>query len=541
MNISSLFRVLAVVAVVNALIARANIVATPCRDDEMTRIEAADGKWRTYVKCVRLSADEDVQALYLIPSQLTGAGTSIPASNIRVVQPQPLKLDKGNGQPVWLEIDTSLAQGDIRGILAASTAANKSNPISLGEIRLRLGKLNVTTLPATFSFQLTRCGNAFTCWIADRLPEALRNPDRQWGFQNQGSAAVAWIPEQLIVRGDKSATFSNIGVLDEHGKQLSESVPLLPASKPTVFRFAFSRDSIEADHYQGQFLAKLKNVDDLDEEGHKEVAAFDAISVPFAVDVRDGPLLALVVLVVGIALGRLIQSSNSPQAQARVRLMQAFTKVSADVNAVRDVRARGFLQLRLSQILIDIESASPDESALSSQLVLIARLMADCEKLDDLAQKISALTDPDLKANLSSLLSDARADILIPDAVAAETAIQKMDSLLSGGAVAAAVPAGAAFATAPPLLPTPATGPISKALSWLSGAAPQGGEWMFRYGRPLMFLLLLVLLAFVGLYNSYVKNATFGSEGFFDYLGLFLWGISADVAQKTLQNLTLNR
>jgi hypothetical protein len=31
-----------------------------------------------------------------------------------------------------------------------------------------------------------------------------------------------------------------------------------------------------------------------------------------------------------------------------------------------------------------------------------------------------------------------------------------------------------------------------------------------------MFLLLLVLLAFTGLYNLYLRNATFGSEGYFD-------------------------
>lgn len=78
-------------------------------------------------------------------------------------------------------------------------------------------------------------------------------------------------------------------------------------------------------------------------------------------------------------------------------------------------------------------------------------------------------------------------------------------------------------------------------LSLLSGATPIDSSWYYSFGRPLMFLLLLILLAFVGLYNSYIKNATFGSEGYFDYLSLFLWGISADVAQKTLQNLTLTR
>jgi len=82
---------------------------------------------------------------------------------------------------------------------------------------------------------------------------------------------------------------------------------------------------------------------------------------------------------------------------------------------------------------------------------------------------------------------------------------------------------------------------VVRSLSWLSGAEPFDGSFLYAYIRPFLFLLLLVLLASVGLYNSYVKNATFGVEGYFDYLSLFLWGISADVAQKTLQNLSLSK
>jgi hypothetical protein len=46
----------------------------------------------------------------------------------------------------------------------------------------------------------------------------------------------------------------------------------------------------------------------------------------------------------------------------------------------------------------------------------------------------------------------------------------------------------------------------------------------------------------VGLKTLYVDNgASFGAEGLYDYLGLFMWGLSAEVAQSTLQNLRLPR
>ena len=67
------------------------------------------------------------------------------------------------------------------------------------------------------------------------------------------------------------------------------------------------------------------------------------------------------------------------------------------------------------------------------------------------------------------------------------------------------------------------------------------GDWFYFWGRPLLFSLLLIVLASVGFYSSYIGKATFGAEGYFDYLSLFMWGISSDVAQKSLQNITLPR
>jgi hypothetical protein len=58
------------------------------------------------------------------------------------------------------------------------------------------------------------------------------------------------------------------------------------------------------------------------------------------------------------------------------------------------------------------------------------------------------------------------------------------------------------------------------------------------YWQPLLSLVLLGVLALIGLQTQYVNpGATFGAGGITDYVGLFLWGISSDIAQKTLQSL----
>ncbi len=42
----------------------------------------------------------------------------------------------------------------------------------------------------------------------------------------------------------------------------------------------------------------------------------------------------------------------------------------------------------------------------------------------------------------------------------------------------------------------------------------------------------------MGIGSLYVENGkTFGSNPFSDYLGLVLWGLSADVASRSLSNL----
>src|SRR5207247_433744 len=81
---------------------------------------------------------------------------------------------------------------------------------------------------------------------------------------------------------------------------------------------------------------------------------------------------------------------------------------------------------------------------------------------------------------------------------------------------------------------------VLRALAFLAGthaAAVEVQPWSV-FVRALLGLTLLIVLSLIGLQTLYVTNgATFGSGGLYDYLGLFLWGLSADIGQRTLQNL----
>ena len=72
----------------------------------------------------------------------------------------------------------------------------------------------------------------------------------------------------------------------------------------------------------------------------------------------------------------------------------------------------------------------------------------------------------------------------------------------------------------------------------LAGTHVQSARVKFAFIRPILFFVLLLVLCLTGFNTLYVKaQAGFGNAGLFDLLGLFMWGLTADVAQGTLQRL----
>jgi hypothetical protein len=56
--------------------------------------------------------------------------------------------------------------------------------------------------------------------------------------------------------------------------------------------------------------------------------------------------------------------------------------------------------------------------------------------------------------------------------------------------------------------------------------------------RPLLYLVLMGVLLAIGLQSLYLeKGATFGANPLTDYLSLLFWGLSAEVASKTLSTI----
>jgi hypothetical protein len=493
----------------------------------------SNGQQATYKSSFWISATDDVPLLSIVPSTLTSTGIAIPTASIHINSGTPVTLTKNVPREIVVSVDTALKTGDLTGTLKLTNPKEPSTTIASIPVALKITpKPDVTIIPSQFAFKVTRCGSTFTCGLADfLLPKELGKSYRKWGMVNHTPSDVAWQSSAMTLRGDKTGDVINpdVQTLSKHndpssGVEFQSGTPLT-ANHTVEAIFQFDRSAIQPDHYQGQYRAELKDG--------------DPVTIASTLDVRDGPLLPLFVLVLGIVVGRLLQFANTPQALMQTRLLDKYYGVQAAVNGVHEANARRSLLLRMSQVLVYIRALSMPEANISNELDLILRLTSDSNILDELETSIQQEADPTRKVQLTGFLSAARAAILAADAAVAEQNINQINGALPQPPGALRMLLLDAQPHPDPQPENPAPNKFARFVSWLSGAGVIDGDRWYRYGRPLMFILLLVLLSLVGLYNSYVKNASFGVDGLFDYLSLFLWGISADVAQKTLQNLSL--
>lgn len=77
----------------------------------------------------------------------------------------------------------------------------------------------------------------------------------------------------------------------------------------------------------------------------------------------------------------------------------------------------------------------------------------------------------------------------------------------------------------------------SRVLAFLAGISAPSAGVRYWFLRPLLWVALLSVLVLLGMQFLYVDKDTFGANGLWDYFGLFLWGLTADVAAGTLQQL----
>jgi hypothetical protein len=407
------------------------------------------------------------------------------------------------------------------------------------------------------SFQLARSaaigGNPvadvlrfFVAWmqpLADwSLPHGMADNTKDVRFDNQTPATVRVADVDLVMQGSRTGE-----VVRSNDIKL-EWPEELPASEVVPVSLTIDRSSLSPDRYEGTIRLKLDGVD-------------DPVTANLALDVRDGPLLPLLIIFIGVVFGRFVSSMTSPIAQMQNRLLQRYYQLRGRISNLLPEWVRSHLSEQLGNVLRRITSATATEQILSQELDKLDKDVDFLRRLEIVENEANALG---LRDVIENEISQARRALLANDVDRAEAQyraawdkvrnaagqMQTSRAVAQAGNVVVAVPIESYLASeAPPVelqRQAPDAQHVSRLISWpahtlawLAGTRVISlTEIRYWLVRPLLFIALLILLTLLGWQTLYINNGTnFGVGGLLDYLGLFLWGLSADIAQRTLQNL----
>lgn len=399
---------------------------------------------------------------------------------------------------------------------------------------------------------VTRCGGEFSCWIAGWLvPDGGQDASTSVLVTNSGKADDAVIAAQVFATGSVGG-HTLAAPLDWKSVVAAGTTKALPLT--------VQRRQLPPDHYSGSAFVTVKDSTGL-------------LTIPVDVSVRSGPLWAILALLLGIVVGRLAVHMQSKGNQQTTYLWQLNALRAQAERRLADHDDRAALAARINAALAAIYAFEFD--GLPAVLTAIGTAIDTLAHMEDVDRQLLAETDPPPQA--AQLMTSVRDAIRAGQYDQAVTHVGELEALLAA-APAPAHPVPVAPAAGPPFAPAIA-GPalrmnvhmLGERLDLLSAAATQGAGdhlnraqkwlaggshlarrfflWLAGIGpeaaadarlwviRPLLAVILILLLVGLGLKTLYVGNNSFGSGGFSDYFGLVLWGLSADVAARTLTTL----
>jgi len=390
--------------------------------------------------------------------------------------------------------------------------------------------------------QLVNCGWWLDCGLARLLlPASATIDQRQLYFDNPTTSPINVLNTAVILDGDLTGY-----QLTEKAIAVPQGNQSFPANQISSLPLTLNLAAMPPDQYTGAVYLTLNGG--------------DRLSFPIDLSVRTGPLLPLVVLFFGVILGRLfkyMEERGEPQA-----------KVKGEIYRLQDDIKRAKLDKREEDLLLgmtngiqtlvnreQLGAADSQMQAIRDRLDMLVRLKTlgnelnqqqsvDEDVKEKTASKVRAVRwlivqgQVGQDAEAKQLLTEISADLkdFATRGVNEDPAIEASRGQLKG-IVDAANQIGQPIAV--PKAELSRTSQFQQFLITLSGVTDQvRAEATFWVVRPLLALILLVGLSAVGMGSLYVeRGTTFGARPFADYLGLILWGLSADVASRSLSSL----
>jgi len=470
---------------------------------------------------LRLVPAKDLSLTLLAGDLRTTAGETIPGNTVSL--PGDVTLKKGQPKDLLIQIDGIHHEGTYEGDfdLYVVDPQQRDEPVAHKTVHVKVRIEAVPKLALVGSqpvmWTVVHCTSRPSCWFTDiLLPGAMQGSQRKMAVDDQRNTMPA-LDGQLLTTAP-NGTDAKATMIVERDEKVTRGNQYSAVA-------TFTR----SDLVPGAYPAVVKLIPR--DRG-------DALSQPITIDVRSGPLAALLAIAIGVLVGRLSQALATPLFQFQSGLFGRVYQLRSAAEEIADTTLRNAVLGRLDDAIERIDLASAPDTTITSEVETIAdrirasrrleRVMALAAQVDPVKQKEFALRATKIREMiLGGKVADATTEL--DDA---ETALNAPPpTAVSFGMQGRARPQAEAKSSRPPW--------YMRALHTLAGTrGPVPAKFEYAVVRPALFLLLLIILCLTGFNTLYVKApAGFGSAGLFDYLGLFMWGLTADVAQSTLQRL----
>jgi hypothetical protein len=247
----------------------------------------------------------------------------------------------------------------------------------------------------------------------------------------------------------------------------------------------------------------------------------EPFETPLEVQVRAAALWPVLIVAFGILVGRLVRYMNekgNALATLRGRHDSLMAK-SSRLQAASQHAMRSYGTESLAAI---------DDRDIERATAWIDKAQRALGILEEL-ERVAAHPQFEARDNGSSVVIQSA--VQLGEFNSADAALQELRRRLQAAGVGQPQSEGAQGEPRQPPLPKPSRGQVVRAK-----ASKLRALFITRWARPSLYSILLVILVLTGLETLYVPAPTLGAHPIADYLTLFAWGLTADVASRTLAN-----
>lgn len=437
----------------------------------------------------------DSATIHILTSDLVnGAGNLIDRRSVTVTG--DLKLT-GEERDLEVNVTGVAASGEYTGSIDLIPEHSEHGSARLTvKLEARPAAIALAPETKTFAVKLAKPCNAFTNFVLGTTCKAGTTTYTAFLVSDGGKVPAG--STELFAIGPNGVSLDGKGAATIVPDKNRLELKLDPAA-------------LEVGQYSGRVVARFQGVT-------------SPLEVPLDIQVRIGPVWPLVAMVLGVLVGqlaRIMREYGDQQAALRLRFNRLLARVSSlpvdSQDALRD-------QQQIADRAIDQQA----NDAATAEVTNFETAFGVLEGLE------RSRRHPRYAA-----VNNGR-DVQIVNAVsagditAAKTTLDQLRTALSAPPQAnMALPRGgqAAHQAAAAAVAAAAIAAQQRVIDWWN-------VFVQYLARPLLKVVLLVLLVYVGLLTLYVDgSATFGSRRLVDLLALFTWGLSSDVASRTLANI----